>query len=92
MWAREPLNSCWTRKEISIYGDERPLAGGTRGDGVRHGIDLVKWQIRVAAGVPLDFRQEDIRLTGASIECRINAAARGDRDRAPCSGRPVGAV
>lgn len=41
------------------------------------GIDLVKWQIRVAAGVPLDFRQEDIRLTGASIECRINAAAPG---------------
>ena len=37
------------------------------------GIDIVKWQIRIAAGVPLDFRQEDIILRGASIECRINA-------------------
>jgi len=41
------------------------------------GIDLVKWQIRVAAGVPLDFTQADVRLTGSSIECRINAAAAG---------------
>lgn len=37
------------------------------------GIDLVKWQIRVAAGQALSFRQEDIRLRGAAVECRINA-------------------
>ncbi|MCL2029977.1 MAG: acetyl-CoA carboxylase biotin carboxylase subunit [Oscillospiraceae bacterium] len=37
------------------------------------GIDLVKWQIRVAAGMPLDFAQEDVALSGHSIECRINA-------------------
>ena len=37
------------------------------------GIDLVKWQIRVAAGQPLGFSQEDIRLEGCAIECRINA-------------------
>jgi acetyl-CoA carboxylase biotin carboxylase subunit len=37
------------------------------------GIDLVKEQIRVAAGEPLGFRQEDIRFSGHSIECRINA-------------------
>jgi acetyl-CoA carboxylase biotin carboxylase subunit len=37
------------------------------------GIDLIKSQIRVALGEPLPFRQEDIRLNGASIECRINA-------------------
>ena len=37
------------------------------------GIDLVKWQIRVAAGAPLDFSQEDITLGGHAIECRINA-------------------
>ena len=37
------------------------------------GIDLVKWQIRVAANKPLDFKQEDIKLSGHSIECRINA-------------------
>jgi acetyl-CoA carboxylase biotin carboxylase subunit len=37
------------------------------------GIDLVKWQIRVAAGLPLQFAQADIELKGAAIECRINA-------------------
>lgn len=37
------------------------------------GIDLVKWQIRVAANLPLTFTQDDIQLTGHSIECRINA-------------------
>jgi acetyl-CoA carboxylase, biotin carboxylase subunit len=37
------------------------------------GIDLIKSQIRVAIGEPLPFKQEDIRLSGASIECRINA-------------------
>jgi len=41
------------------------------------GIDIVKWQIRIAAGVPLDFTQEDIVLRGHSIECRINAASVG---------------
>lgn len=37
------------------------------------GIDLVKWQIRVAAGLPLSFTQKDIKIEGAAIECRINA-------------------
>jgi acetyl-CoA carboxylase biotin carboxylase subunit len=37
------------------------------------GIDLVKWQIRIAAGEKLTFQQEDIRQSGAAIECRINA-------------------
>jgi len=37
------------------------------------GIDLVKAQIRVAAGEPLALAQEDISLRGHSIECRINA-------------------
>ncbi len=41
------------------------------------GIDLVKWQIRVAAGMPLNFRQNDIILNGSSIECRINALSPG---------------
>ena len=38
-----------------------------------YGVDLVKEQIRVAAGLPLSFRQEDLRITGHSIEARINA-------------------
>jgi acetyl-CoA carboxylase, biotin carboxylase subunit len=37
------------------------------------GIDLVKWQIRIAAGEPLTLRQEDVRLNGHAVECRINA-------------------
>lgn len=37
------------------------------------GIDLIKEQIRVAAGMPLRFRQKDIELRGHSIECRVNA-------------------
>jgi acetyl-CoA carboxylase biotin carboxylase subunit len=37
------------------------------------GIDLIKSQISVAAGQPLDFQQGDVQLRGVSIECRINA-------------------
>jgi acetyl-CoA carboxylase, biotin carboxylase subunit len=37
------------------------------------GIDLIKWQIRIAAGMPLPWKQEDIVHRGAAIECRINA-------------------
>jgi acetyl-CoA carboxylase biotin carboxylase subunit len=37
------------------------------------GIDLVKEQIRIAAGQKLSFKQSDITFTGHSIECRINA-------------------
>jgi len=41
------------------------------------GLDIVKWQIRIAAGVPFDFSQKDIVLMGSSIECRINARGVG---------------
>ncbi len=37
------------------------------------GVDLVKEQIRIASGQKLSYTQEDIRLTGHAIECRINA-------------------
>jgi acetyl-CoA/propionyl-CoA/long-chain acyl-CoA carboxylase, biotin carboxylase, biotin carboxyl carrier protein len=37
------------------------------------GLDLVREQVLIAAGQPLSVRQEDVRLTGHSIECRINA-------------------
>ncbi len=37
------------------------------------GIDLVKLQIRIAAGEPLPFRQEEVVLRGHAIECRVNA-------------------
>ena len=41
------------------------------------GIDLVKWQIRIAAGIPLAFFQEEVPMAGAAIECRINARSCG---------------
>lgn len=37
------------------------------------GVDLVKWQILLAAGERLNFDEDDIRVRGHSIECRINA-------------------
>jgi acetyl-CoA carboxylase biotin carboxylase subunit len=37
------------------------------------GVDIVKEQIRIARGRPLQYKQEDIRFNGAAIECRINA-------------------
>ena len=37
------------------------------------GTDLIKEQIRVAAGLPLSFKQKDLVQTGHAIECRINA-------------------
>lgn len=37
------------------------------------GADIVKEGIRIASGLPLSFKQRDIRLSGSAIECRINA-------------------
>ncbi|UCC23979.1 MAG: acetyl-CoA carboxylase biotin carboxylase subunit [Gemmatimonadales bacterium] len=37
------------------------------------GLDLVQWQLRVAAGEALDFSQEQVRLQGHAIECRITS-------------------
>ncbi|MCP9455740.1 MAG: acetyl-CoA carboxylase biotin carboxylase subunit [Nitrospira sp.] len=49
------------------------------------GIDLVKEQIRLAAGYPLSIRQQDVVMTGHSFECRINAE---DPEKfIPCPGR-----
>src|SRR5207248_1659699 len=37
------------------------------------GLDLVRWQIRIAAGEPLTLTQRDVRWTGSAIECRVYA-------------------
>jgi pyruvate carboxylase subunit A len=37
------------------------------------GVDIVKEGIRIASGLPLSLKQEDIRMSGSAIECRINA-------------------
>ena len=52
------------------------------------GIDLVKWQIRIAAGVKINFEQKDIRMRGSAIECRINAQSCGELDMLHVPGGP----
>lgn len=49
------------------------------------GVDLVREQLRVAAGLPLSVRQEDILLRGVAMECRVNAED-PERDFVPCAG------
>ncbi len=60
---------------------------------VEHGVtemvtgkDLIIEQIRVAAGEPLSFRQEDVRPEGHAIECRINAEI-PEKNFMPCPGK-----
>lgn len=48
------------------------------------GIDIVKWQIRIAADIELNFKQEDINFDGHSIECRINSENPYDNFRPSC--------
>ena len=48
------------------------------------GIDLVKWQIRVAADLELNFTQEDVHIQGHAIECRINAEDPNHEFRPSC--------
>ena len=50
------------------------------------GVDLVKAQINIAAGLPLQYKQEDIKLSGHVIECRINAEEPKNNFR-PCPGK-----
>ncbi|MBZ0189760.1 MAG: acetyl-CoA carboxylase biotin carboxylase subunit, partial [Candidatus Obscuribacterales bacterium] len=50
------------------------------------GVDLVKEQIRIAAELPLSIRQEDVKIRGHAIECRINAEDH-ERNFLPSPGR-----
>ena len=50
------------------------------------GIDLIKWQLRIAAGEPLKLRQKDIPHNGCAIECRINAE-NPENNFSPCPGK-----
>ena len=49
------------------------------------GMDLIKEQIRIADGQPLNIKQEDIRISGHAIECRINAE-NPEKNFMPCPG------
>lgn len=54
------------------------------------GLDLIKEQIRIAAGEKLRIKQEDIRIVGHAMECRINAE-NPRRNFMPCPGR-IGSI
>ncbi len=53
------------------------------------GLDLVQWQLKIAAGETLNIKQEDIKISGHAIECRINAED-PDLDFMPCPGHITG--
>ena len=53
------------------------------------GIDIVKEQIRIAMGLPLSLKQEEVKLSGHAIECRINAEDPLN-NFAPCPGKLSG--
>lgn len=53
---------------------------------MRTGIDIVKEQIKIAAGEELKFKQKDIKFKGHSIECRINAE-NPSKNFMPCPGK-----
>ncbi len=53
------------------------------------GIDLVQWQLRIASGEKLTVKQEDVKIQGHAIECRINAED-PDLDFMPCPGHITG--
>jgi len=50
------------------------------------GVDIVKEQIRIASGLPLSLKQEDVRMNGWAMECRINAEDPLN-EFAPCPGK-----
>lgn len=52
------------------------------------GFDLVKWQVRIAAGIPLNFTQKDVKMKGSAIECRINAGSCGTLNMLHVPGGP----
>ena len=50
------------------------------------GIDLIKWQLKIASGQNLNLKQRDIKHSGVAIECRINAED-PERNFSPCPGK-----
>ncbi|MDS0527015.1 acetyl-CoA carboxylase biotin carboxylase subunit [Clostridium sp. SHJSY1] len=50
------------------------------------GVDIVKEQLKIASGIPLELTQEDIKLKGHAIECRINAED-PSKNFMPCPGK-----
>ena len=73
MKMREPLSSCLMTWTTLFYGNEYKNQVEHPVTEMVTGIDIIKEQIRIAAGNRLSFRQKDIEFRGHAIECRINA-------------------
>ena len=56
---------------------------------LRTGLDIVKRQIKIAAGEKLELKQKDVKFNGHAIECRINAE-NPDKNFMPCPGKITG--
>jgi acetyl-CoA carboxylase biotin carboxylase subunit len=81
-----PASSSWTSKAIFTSSrSTHAFRSNIRLPNWSPGIDLVREQIRVAAGYPLSFTQRQVVHRGAAIECRINAED-PYRGFAPCPG------
>ena len=79
--------------EFLVYGDEYYFMEMNTRIQVEHpvtemvtGVDLIKEQIKAAAGETLSLKQEDIRIKGCAMECRINAED-PEHDFRPCPGK-----
>ena len=86
------LNAGTVEFLLDRYGDFYFLEVNTRIQ-VEHpvtemvtGIDLVKEQIRITAGMKLSHKQDEVNIKGAAIECRINAED-PEKDFMPCPGK-----
>ncbi|VDY32925.1 Biotin carboxylase [Morganella morganii] len=72
-WVPVPLSSCLKTGEFYFIEMNTRIQVEHPVTEMITGVDLIKEQLRVASGLPLSVKQEDIKVKGHAIECRINA-------------------
>jgi pyruvate carboxylase len=71
-------SSSTSTRRVLVPRDQHARAGRAPGDRDGDGVDIVREQLRIAAGEPLWFDQGDVTISGHAIECRINAESVDD--------------